>query len=349
MGRLRALTALAFGVVALVGAGAARADTPPNAWDKVKDPTLGERWELHLRVRQVLALVELERRVTIVDPRGVKRLYLDAALTELARAHAETGTDPILQNDLLDVYRARHEYLREERDSEMLPLAKALCADARLGDASRARACFTLALVYAKAERTEDEIAAYAFELPLESDPEQRAVVLMNRAEGYMRLGRLTEAIDGYREVISNASAIAGAGRTVASAYWGLAVALDRYRDPRGGLEAARFALMTDPALILVTPEINDEVFFVPKFDAHWYRAVGWRQKALSATAPGDVARYYGQSEIEYGLYVIEAERAGDTMYLPIARERLEVVKKLHAEALRRVPAKKATPSDLDL
>jgi tetratricopeptide (TPR) repeat protein len=347
MRRLLALAAVAF----VVGMSSpARADTPPNAWDKIKDPTLQERWELHLKVRQTIEVLQIEEELsqTRYDRPNHKKLLLDAALMYLNRAQAATSGDLLLGTDLLDVLRMREGVLGEKNDPEILPVATWLCNEPKLRDEARANACFALAIVHAKGGRTEAELAAYDAELRFESDPHQRCVVFMNRAEGWMRLGRLNEAIEGYRETIALATPLPGTSHTVASAYWGLAVALDRYRDPRGALQAAAIALMTDPLLALVSPDVNEGVFFVPDYEKHWYQAIGWRQKALAATNPTDVARFYTAAELQYGQYVFEATKAKDTMYLAVARERLDAVKKLAAEARAKAATVKLPPTDLE-
>lgn len=319
---------------------AARAETPPNSWDIVRDPSLRERWATHVYVQRQLFSAGSEEPL---DRNRMRSFALDAALRSLRAANAATSDDVRLRFDLMQVLRERDNLLLEKHDAELLPLAQSVCGDERATDHQRSSACFVVALVHAKAERTEEEIAAYADVLRFESDPLQRGITVMNRAEGYMRLGRLTEAIEGYREVIVMLSPLSQRGDTITSAYWGLAVALDRYRDTQGALAAASWAVSSDPGLFLVSPGHrpgeNPDVFFVPDYDAHWYRAIGWRAKAMSPGVPArDVARYLGQSAMEYALYVASAERAKDQGYLAVGKERLDAVKKLYAAAQKKVP-----------
>ncbi|CAN5353646.1 hypothetical protein BH09MYX1_BH09MYX1_10560 [soil metagenome] len=313
----RRLAAAFFGGIVLVSASLASAETPPGSWDKVKDPSLEETYRAHLFVTQKLASQPSDD-----DPFDASRLrpfVLDQVLGALRAAHAATSTDLRLRSDLIQVLRLRETTLGEKHTAELLPMTQALCANELGTDAQRAGACFTLALIHAQAERTDEEIATYASVLRFETDPLQRAIIVMNRAEGYMRLGQLHEAMDGYREVIATLSPMGLSGDTLPSAYWGLAVALDRYRDPQGAVQAATWATTSDPSLFLVRPGNgrgeNPNVFFVPDYDAHWYRAVGFRALALgSGISPIMVAGYFALSQTEYARYIEAAEAANDTM-----------------------------------
>ena len=336
---MRSVVAAVVASVLLIGR-SAHAETPPSSWDIVRDPSLRERYATHLYVQRQLFSAGSEEPL---DRNRMRSFALDAALRSLRAANAGTSDDVRLRFDLMQVLRERDNLLLERHDAELLPLARGVCTDDHATDHQRSSACFVVALLHAKAEETEEEIEAYADVLRFESDPLQRGIVVINRAEGYMRLGRLQEAIEGYREVIVMLSPLSQRGDTITSAYWGLAVALDRYRDTQGALAAASWAVSSDPSLFLVTPGHrpgeNPDVFFVPDYDAHWYRAIGWRAKAMGAGVPArDVARYLGQSAMEYALYVASAEHAKDQSYLVVGKERLDAVKKLFTAAQKKVP-----------
>lgn len=334
---------------AVLATGVAHAETPPNSWDKLKDPALDEAYAVHLLVQRNLfqnAMLEDDG----YDPRQMRKFALDACLLALRNVHADTSADYRLRSDYLEVLRQRDNLFGEDHTAERLGLAQALCNDDRVPARESSSACFDLALLHAKHGKTEDEIAAYAIGLRREADPLQRAVIVMNRAEGYMRLGNLHDAIEGYREVLTLIAELGRRSDTGPSASWGLAVALDRYRDPRGAMEAATNALMSDPNMFLVSPGNgpgqNNNVFFVPEWDAHWYRAIGWRAKAQQPSLPVSiVAIYLGKAESEYAEFVRKAEAANDTMYLGIAKERLASVSKLHADAVKRAGVQRSFSS----
>jgi tetratricopeptide (TPR) repeat protein len=337
---MRNVLALVLGVGLLASATTLHAETPPNFWDRVKDPTLADSYEAHIYVQRLL----FAGGGNSYDPSQVARFELDAALATLRAAGAGTSPDSRLRSDLLEVLGERENRLLEDHGDERRALALALCADDHASDHDRATACTAVAIMHAKADRTEDEIAFYAIALRYETDPGQRATVMMNRAESYMRLGRLRDAIEGYREVLAIVIPMGTLSGTNASANWGLAVALDRYRDTRGALDAATIGLMIDGDMKFITPEApNSPVFFVPKYDAHWYRAVAWRAAALRpGTTPSGIAFCLGLSEAEYENYVLKAQAANDKMYIDVAKERLAAVRKLHADAVKRAPRPKA-------
>jgi hypothetical protein len=110
---------------------------------------------------------------------------------------------------------------------------------------------------------------------------------LLNLAEANMRSHRLTEAIDGYREVEQlSAAMVAGSTETGVLAVWGLALALDRQGDARGAAEQARIVSRMDPEDLLRErrPVIDSsQVYFVPAYEKFWYLALAATEDAKQA------------------------------------------------------------------
>src|ERR1700679_1718611 len=74
---------LAFAFAVLFAGGLARADTPTNGWDAVRDPAAAERFALHLRVREMMA----NTRAWPPNPTLLR------ARTLLEQAHADESPD----------------------------------------------------------------------------------------------------------------------------------------------------------------------------------------------------------------------------------------------------------------
>src|SRR5262249_28105893 len=129
-----------------------------------------------------------------------------------------------------------------------------------------------LAIAYAHLGRTDEEIAAYGEALRVQPVDGERARLLANRAEAYMLLGDVTQAIAGYRAalvLLASDYLLYGSGATT---LWGLAVALDRSGDLEGGLESVRLARAYDSK----DEEIHGPYwFFQPEYDRYWYDALG--------------------------------------------------------------------------
>jgi tetratricopeptide (TPR) repeat protein len=147
-----------------------------------------------------------------------------------------------------------------------------------------------LGLVYSRTGAYEDALAEYDRALglveterrPVAYERYGRAVLYGNSAETLMALGRLSEAIDRYRQ----AEATATVGDIEWElAEWGLGVALDRDEQLAKSREAIQRALDFDPTMAHLT---DDSVFFEPSGDKRYYEALGHeiagdRELALSA------------------------------------------------------------------
>jgi hypothetical protein len=76
----------------------AHADTPPSAWDVARDPPARGRWELHVRVQQLLHGVLLDG-AAIEGLGPASALPLAAARAELESAGAASSPDVRLRFD----------------------------------------------------------------------------------------------------------------------------------------------------------------------------------------------------------------------------------------------------------
>jgi len=320
------LASVVAGCLAL-GSEPARAETPPNMWEVAKDPAARERYRVHVEVERTIWTL---RTSTTVNE-GMRALFLNSALAQLEAVDAENSPDVRLRFDLAQVLYMREEY------ADLIPLLRGALLQAP-DHPMATQAYWTLAIAYAHADNTTEELATYDLYLARESDPEGRATAIMNRAEGYMRIGRLQEAIDGYRETE------AMGGDTLASSRWGLAVALDRYGDPRGALEAAKSAFQVDPGMKMV---INTKVvFFIPDYDRLWYVALGMQAMAASQSRASMVAQSLLMAELAFTEYLAKARAHGDA-WIHVVEMRLASVKKKRIDAEARA-AKETPVRDVD-
>lgn len=214
------------------------------------------------------------------DGNMVIRLY---RALERARRKAEPGRSAALQIVLKKIRAA----LAANQDKavvwyllgltlENLQSKEALAAllEARRRGATGALAegiSFHLALLYVRRHRCDKALEEYRRTRALLSSDSDRAVVAANEAECQMTLGRLSQALDGYRRALRLAPGSLG-GR------WGLAVALDRQGRTREALAMARAARAGDPKL---TALVGPGVFFVPAVEVEYYLA-------MAALASGD-------------------------------------------------------------
>lgn len=173
-----------------------------------------------------------------------------------------------------------------------------------------------LALCHALLGQREQEIHAYTEALALEPVGPRRAMLLANRAESYMGLGRLDDAIRGYRESLGSILFI-DMYRFGVTTLWGLAVALDRNGDVEDALEHIKLARTYDK----LDERIKDDSwFYSPPHDEHWYKALGYWAKARAETNSIDRAFEYGHALEAWERYIDRAP-ANDP-YLALAKVR---------------------------
>jgi tetratricopeptide (TPR) repeat protein len=193
----------------------------------------------------------------------------------------------------------------------------------------KAAAWNELALGYAVLGQRENEVHAETEALALEPIGRHRAVLLANRAEAYMGLGRLEEAIGGYRESIRSLVPIEMFDSGV-TALWGLGVALDRDGDLDGGLASIQLARAYDRDDRRIH---GSSWFFSPPHDEHWYDALGFWAAARTTDQGAVRAESYASALAEWDAYLARAP--ADDRWLPLARARREACAKEGERALQ--------------
>ena len=254
----------------------ALADTPPSRWDIAKDSGARTRYELHVRVRELLLL---DRQIG----RSMRTAALERARAILEDAHAGTSPDVRLRFDLGEVY-----FELGHHDRAIAVLGEALAQAPDHPAATEAR--ISLAYAYAKLGRSKEERASYQAYLAKITDDRLRALAILNMAEAEMHLGDLEESIASYKEALEIATHLpnsASSSETAVLALWGLAVALDRSGDAAAAREQARLAGQMDPGELIIGHGVN--VFFVPEYEREWYLALAEMAHARDAKKPEDV------------------------------------------------------------
>jgi tetratricopeptide (TPR) repeat protein len=334
-----------FSACATLVSGLARADTPPSVWDIARDPPEGSSWRLHIKVEQLMSQPKREGEGSL-DYRLVTERNLVIALSLLQQADAAHSPDVRLQFDLGSVlYELGAAQARE--DLYVKALEVLVPALERAPDHPGATdAMERLVYCYVKLNRPEDELAAWRKFIPRLLEDRARAVDMMNMGEAEMRLGHADDAIATFREVEAILAATTNSPVNYILTEWDLAVALDRSGDSRGAIdEASRILanpIFLNPTVRLPMPPsraaratlilMEDNVFFVPRWELQWYLALANAADGRDASDPRDAARAWGQAELHWQAYVDESASSGQKdPWLAIARIRLAHA---HAERL---------------
>lgn len=312
---------------------AARADTPPSRWDRVRDPEVGKTYRLH---------VEVQRRLARDDADLVSRFspaiesQKDRARAMLERENADRSADVRLRFDLGRVYlelgssQGRTYHVKA---AEVLKAALAMAPDhpaAEEGWLNLAFACGHLG-------DHECEKKAYVEVLRRQTEDMRRATPSLNLAETEMHLGNLEQAIEGYRETL-RLSGRFPSRETGPLAVWGLAVALDRSGDSVAGEKEARFALELERSMGGASSLLRSTgVFFVPAWEIHWYEGLGASAQAKVTTNPSEAVRLWRFAEQSYASYVRLGEPARDR-WVPLAKLRHAAAKAEREQAEKRRP-----------
>lgn len=278
---------LRLGIVALALTTSTSALASPSIWRRAVAPqrhaaaqarTAGdEHLDEHYRLRQ-----------------GRSPLRQAAALSKakrvLEKSGAPTASDPVTRYQMGRV----HHYLYElERDARQLEVAAEhllyVARHPRTPTTLRAQALQTLAISYARLGRHDDEVATYDDAIAHEPDPDSHAVLQANQAEGHMALGRILQAVRGYRAALRATSSTLMLDSGVTT-LWGLAVALDRSGDLEGALSTIATARTYDP----LDQRINGPGwFYVPAYDEAYYGALGMWQRARAEDDPVEREQNY--------------------------------------------------------
>jgi tetratricopeptide (TPR) repeat protein len=280
------------------------ADTPPSRWDRARDPAVGDAWRLHLEVSEMVVTAKSDK-----NKADSQRIFGEAR-DALLRASAASSPDMVLRFDLGEVDTELEHY------GEAKKVLEQALTDAP-DEATAERAWSSLATAYAKTDDSKKEIEAYDKLLGMTLWVGERARIVSNRAEAEMRLGRLDDAIAGYKDALALVESVAGLQSLDSDeilSRWGLAVALDRAGDPTGSQREVRLLLGEGGMSVLH----QDFVFFVPSYEIYYYVGLGWDEIAKRpgafrdrAVTPRDVAEDWFRTEEIWGRFVTGAEAAG--------------------------------------
>jgi tetratricopeptide (TPR) repeat protein len=312
----------------------ARAESPPSAWDRSRDPQVAEEYELHRMVQQrlhqpTIAGIDLGRKKQVLEM--------------LKHYGAEKSKNPLLRFDLAQAYFETEDH---PRAAEVLKSAIAEFPDHPAAD----NAWVLLAFACGHIGDHICERNAYREVLRRETEDPARATPMLNYAETLMHLGELKDSIEAYRETIRIAERLPPGIKpeTRPLATWGLAVALDRSGDRIAAEHEARqaversgrsYALLHDPG-----------VFFVPDYEVNWYEGLGWAARARTAASARDAVTLWCEAERSFSVYVNGAESAKTPdRWLAIAKSRLADAKAQCARVQRSAPREPPRTNERDV
>ncbi|HEY1958511.1 MAG TPA: tetratricopeptide repeat protein [Polyangiaceae bacterium] len=350
-------------VVTIACATIARADTPPTVWDLGKNPNAFAERRQHLRIENDIDTAdELSG-----DPQIAGHIWAERAKDD-ARLASETWNGPRdrwLRFDQAWIAMKRDDY--RGAVSILEPLAKEFD-----GELFSIEVWQKLAESYVRLERTQDEIRAYDEVLARAMGDGDKLTPLLNQGEAYMRMGDADLAVDRFRELLELGARVSSP-EIFMLAQWDLAIALDRSGDLRNGRAAALAAVRMDGRCVGVNKELNvvvtthcetdkdilitevpsglfamskynTSVYFVPDYEREWYLALGYAALALDAASPAVVAEHWRGAETAMTSYVNGATRHGHDHWLPLARQRLDEIRKRRAEAEKNAPPVRPQP-----
>jgi tetratricopeptide (TPR) repeat protein len=297
-----------FAFVLSIAAVAAAQGHSPSVWERAADPERAVADRIHREVEALLFTAYYQRD----EESGAGQERLNKAMQLLEEGHADRSPDVRLRFDFGHVAELRRE---EQRAAPVLESALRDAPDHPLA----MRAYFELAICLAKLGRTEAEIMAYDEYLRRQTDTQNRALALANRAEAHMTLGRqphmtlgrLTLAVNDYR-----AALLIDPGH--AQAHWGLSVALDRSGDAPGALAEAKLAITYDPLEQQIS---GPSAFFVPPYEQYWYEALSAAARAQQLDDAPSSILLWETAAAKWAAYVAVA--ASDDRWLPLAKAHL--------------------------
>jgi tetratricopeptide (TPR) repeat protein len=324
---VKAGCAAALGLAALGWVVTAAAD--PSVWARARDPALGRETTV---LRAVEGLLGDAGRIGETDPLApmARGLYLRDALARLRGVDAGRSRNPVLRLRYGQVTYGLWEVAHEPGLLDTAAEALSFAAHSDASSSIRSEAWNDLAICLARLGRFDQEIAAYGEALRIEPHAEARAVLLANRAEGFMLQGKITAAVVGYRAALGTTPAYA-LFRYGVTTWWGLAVALDRSGDLDGALEQIRIARSYDA---------NDEEltkptwFFLPDYDRYWYAALGHWLDARSAANRAERLAAFDRTVESWAAYLAAAP-ASDP-WVAVASRRHEECRRERSRALAR-------------
>jgi tetratricopeptide (TPR) repeat protein len=312
--RRAAALLVALCACALLGTASTTARAEPSVWTLAARPSTMRRERLFRTVDELLGEHLHSTRAASALRRS---LALKRAQRLLDRAGAARSRDPLLRYRHARVLHALYDLDREASLLRGAAASFAFVADSDLPLTLRAEVLNDLAICYARLGDHEREIDAYTRALRIEPHPETRAILLANRAEGYMVRGKIEHAVRGYRQSLAiTPSALSH--RLSVTTHWGLAVALDRAGDLEQAMEQIATARSYDP----VDERIHGpNWFYIPEYDDSWYHALGHWQRARASSDATERGQHFEQAVRSWKSYLERA--APKDRWLELASRRL--------------------------
>jgi tetratricopeptide (TPR) repeat protein len=289
-------------VCALVAASASAA---PSRWDCVRDPSLARAERALTDAYRARLPKDVSLEALSLLPVFESALALESA-SILERAGGSALDDPevwyYLGADLVIADRGRDE---EGRGL----LLRALERDPRSPEASRA--WLEVAIASNRLGDYATERRAYDAAVRIEWDSTRRSELFANRAEANMSMGDLRAARADYLLALATTTD----AEIVALARWGLAVALARDDDLPDALRYAAEAtevsfrdFQNNPILAIDLPD----VFYTPKYEIAYYRALGSMARAERAEDPELRRQELEWAKTQWDRYLEAARPVGD-------------------------------------
>ncbi|MDI1445102.1 hypothetical protein [Polyangium sp. 6x1] len=309
----------------------------PSVWTQARDPAAASRASLLEEADQFLLKHDLAQNESMfdaspaVDLLRMRDVYLLEAKKRLDQAGGAESPDPRVRLRLGHVLRRLGQDRSPPNPGRLDEAIRVLLtvAHGSAPPAITSNAWNELAIAYAVLGKRDQEVHAYGEALAHEPLGHHRAVLFANRAESYMGMGRLDDAIQGYREALRSLLPIEMFQYGV-TALWGLAVATDRDGDLDGALASIALARAYDRD----DRKIHEPSwFFSPPHDEAWYEALGAWSTARSSDLGAVRAEAYTRAIDAWEAYL---ERApDDDRWAPLGRVRLEACKKERERVLQ--------------
>ncbi len=289
---------------ALLVVRAGRAD--PNLWQRAGDPASASQQFVLNRIERTLGAIGLYEIDPELSAAAIAMSVLSQTLPACRgpadaarpRTAAQARFDYLIGSALLESHSNR------EADARCL-LERALRALPESPLA--ARGWFQLGIAAAMLGDRSAERAAYVRALAVTWAPDVRAILRANLAESEMGAGDLKAALRDYRLALSDAHQ----PDALSSAYFGLAVALDRSGDLPSALDAAGHAsaIQLPPTLFPVGSVLDlPGTFFTPSYEIHYYKALAAMADARQAKDQAAERAALTQAEEQWSAYLAPAE-----------------------------------------
>lgn len=316
---LAALAALALHALSPVDASA-----EPTRWARIRDPAVGEEARLRERTENLLLEHQRDRTSTFAETLMTEGAQLRKARKELEAADAEKHPS----------WKIRALYGRVLFTLDLWEKARSVflsvVGEPGVNDFIRSDLLADLAITEARLGKQAIEVTTYDRAIALEPMPAARSTMMANQAEAFMVMGRIDDAIEGYRASIETLGVADQRTSFLASptTFWSYGVALDRAGDLEGALAEIERARAFDPRDKMISGE---NWFFVPSYDEAYYAALGhW----LTARRAGDLDTKVASFEYCVLAWQRYLAQAPDTdPWVAVARRRLRQAESEFAKA----------------